>query len=296
MNPLFRTLGSVAALATCAWGIYVRPRRQPRLVVDGAEGLGSEEAASLQERGTELIRAGHLQEAVTLVLQLLQAFPANPNFLQRAATLQTDLGHFKEAAELWERFLQVAPDPAEACPGLWEAYRKLGQPKAAVAASERIVALAPGAFEPLFCLGQALEADGQYRKARQAYEQVLATRPRNQDARIGVARMDYFNGSPLSALIKVERVLAESPDNTDALLIQGLTLQRLGRLTKAREVLERGQRLAPGYGDFPLALAGIAEREHDPQEAVAWLDRYLALHPDDAQALARRARNERRRR
>ena len=290
---LFRALGSVAALATCHWGLYVRPRRQPPPVLDVADGLSSEEAGSLQERIGVLLQARRPQDALPLQLQLLATFPRNPAYLHQAAELQGQLGQRREEAALWERFLLVAPDPGEACPGLPNAYRDLGQLKAAIDASERIAALVPGQAEPQVLLARALEADQQHERARRAYERVLALNPANQDARVGAARMLLRAGEAAPALGMVAPVLATDPDHADALLVQGMALRRLGQLAKARAVLEHGLRLKPQYGDFMLVLAGIAQAQHQSAEAEAWRDRYLVLHPEDAQVRARRAKHPR---
>lgn len=289
-TPFFRILGSVTALSVCYWGLYVRPRRQPVVLAEGAEGLSADEAGQLQERLIVLMRERRFEEAQPLAEAMVKAFPGNPVYLRRQAEIQGELGHPKEEAEAWERFLKVSPTPGEAFPALLNAYRKMGQTRPAIEACERAVALEPTNAELLFYLGRACEYGKAFAKAKEAYKRACERRPGDSDATAGWARMEVFIGDPARAIQLVEPVLARHPDNGDCLLVHGMALRQQGQYARARVSLERGLKLHPGYGDFMLVLAGIAESEHHPAEARDWYDRYLAQNGEDAEVRARRNR------
>lgn len=289
-TPLFRTLGSVAALSACYWGLYVRPRRQPVSLADPSAGLSADEAGQVQERLNDLMRDRRFEEARPLAEAMVKAFPGSPVYLRRLAEIQGNLGHPKEEAEAWERFLKVSPTPGEAFPALLNAYHALGQTRPAIEACERVVGLDSTNAELRFYLGRAYEFAKAFAKARDAYGRACELRPGDSDATAGWARMEVFIGDPAKAVQRVEEVLARHPDDVDCLLVHGMALRRLGQYARARASLERGLKLSPDYGDFMVVLGGIAESEDHPAEARAWYDRYLARHGEDTAVRARRDR------
>lgn len=285
---LFRAVGSLAALSICYWGIYVRPRRQPQASYDPSDVLTSEEAGRLQERTVVLIQARRFQDALPLATKILATFPDNPNYLSQMAVIQDQLGDFKGEAETWERYLKVAPSPGDGIAPLGNAYRRSGRILDCVGAFKRGVAMEPANSEMLFNLGRAHEWAHQYEQARQVYQQCCALHPGNMDATTGWARMEVFAGDPDQALRLAGKALAVNPDYTDALLVQGMAYRQMGRYDQARATLEHGLRLSPTYGDFMLVLAGVASSQDRTPEARLYYDRYLALHPEDAEVRTRR--------
>jgi len=289
-TPLFRTLGSVAALSVCYWGLFVRPRRQPVVVADPSEGLSAEEAGRLQERLAVLMRNRRFEEARPLAESIVKEFPNNPIYLRRLAEIQGELGHPQEEAEAWERFMKVAPSPAEALPALGNAYRRQGKIGPCIDAFERGVALEPRNSELLFHLGRAYEYGKAYAKALETYKRACALNPGDPDATAGWARMEVFIGDPVQAAHRVEKTLGRNPNDVDSLLVLGMALRQQGQYARAKAALEKGLRLSPGYADFMLVLGGIAESEDRPAEAVAWYDKYLARNGGDSTIRAKRDR------
>jgi len=289
-TPLFRTLGSVAALSVCYWGLFVRPRRQAVVLADPTEGLSMEDAGRLQERLAVLMRSRRFEEARPLAESIVREFPNNPTYLRRLAEIQGELGHPKEEAEAWERFVKVSPTPGEAFPALGNAYRRLGQTRLAIDAFERAVALEPKNSEFLFHLGRAYEYGKAYAKALETYKRACVQNPGDSDATAGWARMEVFIGNPVQAARRVEQVLARNPNDVDSLLVHGMALRQQGQYARAKVSLEKGLKLSPGYSDFMLVLGGIAEAEDRPAEAIGWYDKYLARNGGDATVRAKRDR------
>jgi len=285
---LFRAVAGLGVAALCGWGLWVRPRRQPRVL--NAETLAAEREALFQERTALLIHAGRLQEALPLVARTLEAYPGNPVYLKQAADLQGRLGHLREEADLLERFLKVAPTPGDAFPALGDVYRELGRMDLCLHAFQRAVALEPANPEFLYYLGRAYEYGHQYAKARQTYQVACALRPGDPDALAGWGRMEVFIGTPAQALRLSGQILGPNPDNVDGLLVQGMAYRQTGQYDLAEASLAKGLRISPRYTDFMVALAGVASSRGRRDEARVWYDRYLAVHPDDTAARARRAR------
>ncbi len=64
----------------------------------------------------------------------------------------------------------------------------------------------------------------------------------------------------------------------------GIAWAQLGRYAEAQSVLETGRRLAPGDPRFPVELAGVAFKQKNDPQAIAYLRQALRPAPGDAYA------------
>jgi tetratricopeptide (TPR) repeat protein len=184
---------------------------------------------------------------------------------------------FEEAARVFRRAAEMAPESAPAWCNLAAACVEMRQPEPALAAADRAIALDPG-FAPAHAnRGDALRlAKRDLRLCRDAYQRAVELQPRSPDLLNKLATTEQALGELDAAGDAYERALALAPDFRLARLNYGCLLILQGRTARARELAQEA-----------IALPGV--RESDRQEfadALAIMDRNLALEPALAQALA----------
>jgi Flp pilus assembly protein TadD len=81
-------------------------------------------------------------------------------------------------------------------------------------------------------------------------------------------------------------VLEIDPKHVKAYNNLGASLAETGRLEQAVDTFKVAIRLAPAYPNAYKNLAGVYLQAHNPVEARVYLEKYLALVPNDQQAAA----------
>jgi hypothetical protein len=84
-------------------------------------------------------------------------------------------------------------------------------------------------------------------------------------------------GRPREADSLARARLAHTPEDADALLVAGTVALLRDDLEAARELLRRGESLAPGEAAFARALALLAWRRNDLAAARSWIARHQEL-------------------
>jgi protein O-GlcNAc transferase len=88
---------------------------------------------------------------------------------------------------------------------------------------------------------------------------------------------------PESAAKMFSHALELAPDNAQMMVNLGATLQRLGLMDKAVEVLRRAVELSPDFADARLNLGNALREVGDVEEAIAHFRRAVELNPSDAE-------------
>jgi tetratricopeptide (TPR) repeat protein len=105
--------------------------------------------------------------------------------------------------------------------------------------------------------GQAHLAAGRFVEADEALETALAVDPRNRAAYIALARVAQKEKLFGQAIRYTKKALALEPNDRDAIAIQGEAMVELGAVARARENLQRLQKLCPG-GCPQIAVLSVA--------------------------------------
>jgi tetratricopeptide (TPR) repeat protein len=108
--------------------------------------------------------------------------------------------------------------------------------------------------DSVFYLALTWERRGNPERAAELYRRGLVVAPDYADLQVGLARTELHLGKLTEARHAAEQVLMREPSNVDALLVAGLASWRAGDWQTARNYLEKGSQLAPGYADFRTAL------------------------------------------
>ncbi len=275
-----RLVASTAAAVAMCWGIY-------RMPLPGAgEGLDRDDAERLVEIAATMRKYGRWDKARGSLERLHAAYPGNHIYMRDLADTYRQMRRFGDEAAMWAKFMDSSPSPEEACPRAAHAWRDNRQPEKMFETLDRCVAAAPHDPDMVFHRAYAEERWGGRARAEAEYTQALKRFPASGDLRLGLARIHLHDGRREDALAAARAILSSSQDNVDALLVAGLAAKASGDLAGARQYLERGTRLAPGYADFHLALADIAARQADANTARGHLRRVLENEPGNHEVKA----------
>jgi tetratricopeptide (TPR) repeat protein len=252
----------VARGAESCWDCY---RLYLRGLVDQEEGRPLHAAAVYQEVLREDSRAGLVNEDLTDAAM---------------ASGQTDL-----ALQSALRYVAVSTDNAGAYILLGRVHQARGDGPAARTAFETALALDPGNIEALnLAAGQRSAQDLQ--GALGLYEKFLRTHPENDDVRSALAEGQRRQGDLNSAIESYEKIVQSDPSNSEALLALA-GLYDVSRSTPAGHGRLR-ETIWTSFRTISTCCLGWVSSNvlaGDLDEASAYLDRALALDPNDGAAL-----------
>ncbi len=210
--------------------------------------------------------------------------------LEQARALRTQ-GHLDQAASILDQILAATPEDA---PTLTElAHLKLDQSdrSAAEVLLTRALASSPNSPDANDTLGTLLLDSRRFPEAMDHFETTLAIAPQDGIARAGelhaataLALQAKSAGNPQAALLCLEHAAERLPDNVDLLTDIGLVSSDLHLYRRADRALTHALALDPKNTRALYAAGRVAtEAQHLP-EAERYLRAYLALKPDDATA------------
>lgn len=142
---------------------------------------------------------------------------------------------------------------------------------------------------------QVQESEGKAAAALATAREVLTRAPANVDALRMVVRLELQsnpsgNGQALLGLL--DRALETEPNVPELHILRAQTLSRLGRTAEGRTSLERYVSEHPQTVDAGplLALADLAQAEHDEAAVDAWIQKATEKAPTDSAVLQARVR------
>lgn len=272
---------STVTAAAMYWGIY-------RMPLPGAgEGMDSNDAERLLEIAATMRKYGRWEKAAGPLERLHAAYPGNHIYMRDLAETYRAMNNFASEAAMWAKFMESSPTPEEACPRAAHAWRQAGHPAKMFETLDLCVKSAPNDPDMVFHKAYAQERWGDTAKAESEYSAGLVRFPDSSDMKLGLARIRLHQGREADALAVARQVLDKSRDNVDALLVAGLAAKASGHLAEARQYLDRGTALSPGYADFHLALADIATRQADAGSARDHYRRVLESDPGNREVRAK---------
>jgi predicted Zn-dependent protease len=136
----------------------------------------------------ERLEAGYYRDALSLVHELNQEFPGEPELLRALARIRHGLREWTLEAEAWEQYVRVSPSPAEACPALAEAYQAGNQDDRALHAYERCARFDPDDPDRWFDLAQAYERRGRRGEELTVLRRAAVLDPGNPWVEAAIAR------------------------------------------------------------------------------------------------------------
>ncbi len=193
---------------------------------------------------------------------------------------------FAGAELAFKRALKIQPDHANSLLGLAEIAHKTNHPELAAKLIDQAVKAAPNNANAQASLGRLLAVQKRYPEAEVALRKAVELDPKLIRPRMDLADL-YATAlpKPNEALSFYRSVLDINPNHAGANYAYGVTLMRVGDLTKARAALETSARLEPGNPLPPLALASLSLQQKELDQALIWLGRALEIQPTLADAL-----------
>ncbi len=270
-----------------------------------------------------LMGQGRYQAAESLLRPLTSAQPV-PNNLNRLAKALAETGKYEQAADAYRASLGHHADVGtlNAWRGLGASLRKSGQNQRAYLIWQGLLKYSPNDLATLQALGRASEQDGLSQQGLDYYAKVLQKAPGAYEARLGRARLFTAQKDYKAAEAEIKAVLARSPSDLNAgfALVENLVAQGRGeeaerllkplveRAPNAKNLSRMGTILADmgkddesaGYfrksmqldPENAAAVVGLAHvywNQHDYDQSIALLQRYLSAHLDNDTVRARLA-------
>ncbi len=230
-----------------------------------------------------LVSANHLDEARAEFTRLTTDFPRNAEVSFAAGLLSLQMGDADAARDLLTRTLEYHPrDPAAVHYYLGQTAEQMKQPDVAAAQYAQVQAgnyLVPARARQAALLAQA----GKLGEARALLK---ATHGENeaQNVRLIQAQAELLrDGKQYPAVFAVlSDGLRRHPDSADLLYDHAMAAEKLGKLDVLEADLRRVIVLRPNDAQAYNALGyTLADRTKRLSEAIALLDKALALAPDD---------------
>jgi tetratricopeptide (TPR) repeat protein len=133
------------------------------------------------------------------------------------------------------------------------------------------------------------DSEEDWENAQDEWRQVTERAPDDRSAHMALGRVRVAGGRVDSAAQAFERAHELHAGDGDALAALAEAQQRRGEYAAALEIMERIRSELGETRSYLLAMAGLFDKSGLPERAVGYLDRILANHPKNLEALTRRA-------
>jgi len=226
----------------------------------------------------------------------LGAAPATGADVRQSARAAAAQGKPGEAIVAWRTVVRLFPDDDEALLALGSqlSWRK---DRAALEESiplfDRYLARNPWDGPALLQRARAHAWTGDTARAARDYRAYLGRHPDDDVVLLELGRTlswSKVRADVEASLAVFDRYLARHPDSGDAVLARARAAAWAGRAVEAETALLAYAEAHPGDDAALREAATIVAQGKDPARAVPLFERYLARHPDDFEAEARRAR------
>jgi tetratricopeptide (TPR) repeat protein len=273
----------------------------------------------------QLARLALKRKAGAEALGYLRRLPANQQDVPNIAVLRLEAfylaGDSAEGAALLSQLAPAAEADAALSFAMGLALANAGQFEQAETCFTRVLAGAPADFNVLYNLGMAASLAHHYERAREVLETALGQQPRNVEVLFRLAVVYDALKQTEAAVRLLAQAAGLAPQRADVQRLLAVTTADLGALPDALTAWDRYLKLEPkddtarrergftamrmgqveaGVADLSWYVArhpddpvgyyelGVAERETNPAQGLAHLDKALALKPDFAAARSAR--------
>jgi putative PEP-CTERM system TPR-repeat lipoprotein len=270
-NPTDPQAAKLLALTELAIGKPERAEAALRILVT----TGNPDADTLDLQARALTQQSHAVDAAKSLARAAVLAPRDVDVLNRLAAVRLGLGDTADGADALRLSLAVAPDQPNAARALVQACLAAGDMPCATGAVGRL-RLAGGETETTGVLtGQIAAATLDNAGARHAYEAVLRQFPASRAATFGLIDLDRVTGDTAAARAQLATWMQTHPADRDGLVLAIAERFGAGDVTGATVLAEAAHTADPADRQFIETLAGLYLQNHQPQLAVALLDRAL---------------------
>ena len=243
-------------------------------------------------RASASVDVGGSDKALKAIVEARALDPSSPDTWLSEVPLRIRAREFAEAQVAVDRALLLSPNSAEALYLRGSVAHVQGNAAAAMASYAQALKIQPTHTEALVSRAGLLMDQQRVTDAATDVAELLRTSPSDPRGHYLSSLISERNGRQAeskAALNKITALLDPLPIESlryrpQALMLAGLAHYGLNEREKAKPYLEAAQRGQPGSGVSKL-LAQIYLSDKNVDRAIASLDEYLKLHPNDSQAL-----------
>jgi len=225
------------------------------------------------------IRDGKLDDASGFLEEALKMSPRDTEALSLRGDLALRRGN-PSAAIIDLRAAQgMQPDSVQIGTALARAYVQSGSKDLAEQTLRGLVQANPGDLEARLALSQFLLESDKSAQAQTILEQLVSEQPYNIAALDGLGRMQLASGDTAAALLTADSLQSLQPKSWLGFRLEGLALEREGKIKEAREAFERAAALEPQSTEPLLALVRLDLLERNPDKGLQRLEQAKAGQP-----------------
>ncbi|HVO96540.1 MAG TPA: tetratricopeptide repeat protein [Bryobacteraceae bacterium] len=238
-------------------------------------------AQTIAARNWTLIASGDTATAKKSVEAVVGRAPTT-DFLLQAALFKVTDKQYEEARKLARQGLAQVPDSKGFLSALVLSYKAQNQMPAAVQEIKAYAAKRPNSAPVQLFLAELLRQAGDLPGAGAAFAAAKAANPNDVQSDLYYARLCQQEGKPDDAIRSLNTVLSADPTNKTALLWRGNVAASKGDYNSAvadyRRLLELDSENRVALNNLSFFLA---ERLHQPDEALNYAQKALQLSPND---------------
>ncbi|MCZ6722073.1 MAG: tetratricopeptide repeat protein [Proteobacteria bacterium] len=253
------------------------------------------ESHSLLTESAALLDDGKLEQAETLLRDLLAHEPRNPDGLHLLGLALAGFGRTEEAAERVANALRLRPDAASYHNSFGMLLLSAGDPSAALDSFREAIALEPKFTTAQSNAANALRLLGRNAEAVAGYWQALKLEPENAElhSNLGAAliKLDRLD----EAITHFERAVSLNSEMSPAWINLGLAYERFGRPVEAFACFHRAAGAAPHDATVSEPMQRIVRALSDADPSTVRFSEWAGAAPDDPEPyleLATRLRRE----
>ena len=235
---------------------------------------------------TALAELGRLPEAGAAASEALAQSPDDIDALRVWGAIASRLGNFEEALPALLSVERLDGDNPEIHYNLGWLYLQTGRRREAAASLGRAIQLAPGHAKALHDLGILHAQGGSWDEASKALRQALDARADFPEAHYSLGLVFAQRGDFKRAEESLQAAIELRGDYAEALTDLGGVYIQTRRFREALPLLARARQANPALGQAYLNAAKAHLALGDRRGALAAVEAWLAIRPDDPDALA----------
>jgi len=220
-----------------------------------------------------------LQDAETLVRQVLSAYPNNPEALYLLGAVAYRAHQYADSARYMQRVVALQPSHHDAQLTLGMAYRAMRKMPEARVALRKAVDLKPSSMDARYNLALTELDAGDLKAAAKHLERAVKINPESAHVRNTFAGVLFHLGEREESMRQLRKAAALAPESAEMQQNLGVALANNGEHAEAVEQFRAVLRLQPDHPDALYGLATSLMQVRQLDEAYTLFQRLLKEGP-----------------
>jgi len=230
---------------------------------------------------------GRSAEAESAYRKALELTPTHADAWNNLGILMQSKADFAGAEASYRRALELRPNFPTVLNNLSVALKQQGQAAEAAQLLDEALRLMPDFIDALVNRGVLYADENRLEQAEKCYRKVLALDPSNSKAQNNLGAMLNNQGREVEAAKCYQIALKSDPKNYGAAFNLGVIYKRRLQLSDAERLLRRALELRPNEVEALNQLTYVLISDGQYEEALATLDRLIALDPQPGHRIKR---------